>query len=84
LGKNVDQLFYYGVVGYRITDNVDIHAIYNGLDTNRGSALFRIYGGGVSYRPVFPVRLKAEYRYTETASGSFSQNGFNFAASVTF
>ena len=84
LGENVDQLFYYGMLGYNITSKIDVNVMYNGLETNRASAIFRIYSVGVSYRPVFPVRLKAEYRYNETASGSLSQNGFNFAASVTF
>jgi len=84
LGENVDQLFYYGMLGYNITSKIDVNVMYNGLETNRAIAIFRIYSVGVSYRPVFPVRLKAEYRYNETASGSLSQNGFNFAASVTF
>ncbi len=84
LGEDLDQLFYYGMIGYNITNEVDIHAMYDTIEENRTDIAISSYGGGISYRPVFPVRLKAEYRYSKARDDSFSQNTLSVAASVTF
>ncbi len=84
LGENLDQLFYYGVVGYRVTNNFDVHVVYNAVEENRSNIDLNSFGGGVSYRPVFPVRLKAGYRRSRIQEIDFTGNFFSLAASVTF
>lgn len=84
LGEDLDQMFYYGVIGYNINSKIDIHVSYDRYIQDRLDAEIPSYGGGISYRPVFPVRLKAGYRHVEAQDGSFSQDTFNLAASITF
>lgn len=84
LGENLDQLFYYGVVGYQVTNNFDVHVLYNAVEENRSNVDLASFGGGVSYRPVFPVRLKAGYRRSTIRDGDYTGNFFSLAASVTF
>jgi opacity protein-like surface antigen len=84
LGENLDQLFYYGVVGYQVTSNFDVHVLYNAVEENRSNVDLASFGGGVSYRPVFPVRLKAGYRRSTIRDGDYTGNFFSLAASVTF
>jgi len=84
LGEDLDQLFYYGLVGYQITDKFDVHALYNAIEENETNTILYAFGAGVSYRPVFPVRLKAGYRRSEIQDGSYYGNFFSFGASVTF
>lgn len=84
IGDDLDQTFYYGVIGYQLTDKLDIHALYNAIEENRMDLALAGYGGGISYRPVFPVRLKAGYRHARLRDGGYSGNFFSLAASVTF
>ncbi|WP_103018900.1 hypothetical protein [Salinibacter altiplanensis] len=84
LGEDLDQLFYYGVAGYQITDKFDVHVLYNAVEESRSDTDLDSYGAGVSYRPVFPIRLKAGYRYTTIRDGAFNSDFFSLAASVTF
>lgn len=84
LGEDLDQLFYYGAVGYQVTSNFDVHVLYNAVEENRSEVDLAAFGGGVSYRPVFPVRLKAGYRRSRIRDGDYTGNFFSLAASVTF
>jgi len=83
LGEDLDQMFYYGVLGYNINNKIDIFAMYDKYINDRINGEVPSYGAGVSYRPVFPVRLKAEYRY-KSQDGAFTLSGVKFAASVNF
>ena len=89
LGKDLDQYFYYGMLGYEITDNLNVHTLYNVIQSSRvvgfdeGNAG---WSGGIAYRPVFPVLLKANYTraWSMADGGGFTSNLFMLAASVSF
>lgn len=88
LGEDLDQLFYYGMVGYNITDKLSIHTLYNLISSNR-IAIFDKgavgWGGGLAYRPVFPVLLKANYTRTWiNGDMEYTGNLVMVAASISF
>ncbi len=58
LGENLDQLFYYGVVGYQVTSNFDVHVLYNAVEENRSNVDLASFGGGRLVPPRFPRALE--------------------------
>lgn len=88
LGEDLDQFFYYGMFGYQINDKLDVHTLYNVIASNRVAGLDEGaagWSGGISYRPVFPILLKANYtRAWLQGDSDFTSNMIMVAASVSF
>lgn len=64
IGNSLDKLFYYGLLGYDITDWLFGYVSYNYLSDQFIAALQDGFQGvtmGLSFKPIEPIVLKAQY-----------------------
>ena len=66
LTSDLDKFFFYGMAGYRISDQLSVYGAYNFLRDQSfifWSDGFYAYMGGLVYKPVDAIVFKAQYIY---------------------
>jgi len=87
MGKGIDKMFWYAMIGYNIMDNMQIYAMYNYLYDKFDVRLEEkqiYYSFGLTFTPVSSVLIKGQYIRQEIKDKEYYLNAVMAGFSVYF
>ncbi len=87
MGKGIDKMFWYAMLGYNVAENIQVYAMYNYLYDKFDVRLENkqiYYSFGLTFSPVSSVLLKGQYVRQEIKDKGYSLDGFMAGFSVYF